>query len=351
MQLTLRHVQQHYASSLEGKTALICQHLLRTNQEMIEALFASGLKPKDTYIIGKSYSYNDHIANDLRKQGAHVFEYTYDSHQAFDNLFDNAINRFLNIPQRKENTLIIDDGGALIKKASERADYRIIGAVEQTSSGYHRLQGEKHPFPIMNIARSEAKLHLETQHIVEHALSETNKRLQARGMYIHLPLIIGDGPIGKGLADALHDTYGTRIVGKEEFEQEKERLLRMHGSFFGCTGETSISKEYHDRFHFQVLVSLSSSDREFDAYHLRKQWPRTNDPHADIIANKALLLNSGFPITFRGAEHEVTPENIQLTQALMLAGTYEVLRHQQKNMVGLDQAVQQDIIAAYKSSQ
>jgi len=88
----------------------------------------------------------------------------------------------------------------------------------------------------------------------------------------------------------------------------------------GCSGKTSIPAEHHPFLKKGcILVSLSSSDREFDAVHLRRRGSKTHCCFDHVDANGVILLNCGFPIGFDGKEDVDDPEFFQFVRALIIA--------------------------------
>ena len=68
-----------------------------------------------------------------------------------------------------------------------------------------------------------------------------------------------------------------------------------------------------------ILVSSSSSDREFDAPHLRMLIERYTNCHDNARIRDIILLNSGFPLTFTKYSWGAEGKRIQLTRALIFS--------------------------------
>jgi len=337
--------------AFEDVTVIGCQHFLHTNYLMFEKMFELGLRPQQTHIIGKSYSINSLIEKLFIEKRVNVYKYEYDSHKSFDQQFDSETDRFLkkiksNIVDNNK-ILVIDDGAILLKKVGEYFEDKNICGVEQTSSGYNILKDQNTNFPIINVARSEAKLRHESPFIGELAI----KKLEA---YIKKynpknALIIGAGPIGLNIYRQL-TIKNKEIYDIARGQEDLGSLLTRNQLIIGCTGTTSVPKELHKNIcRGTVLVSVSSSDREFDSVYLRKKTEKNNDAHLDMNIDGVHLVNSGFPITFDGGLHGSPPEKIQLTQSLMLAGCYAAINEQRHGLQELDIHVQDSIVTKYSS--
>lgn len=331
---------------LSNSILIGCQHFLQTNYEMLKALQEKGLKAENMYLIPKSYSYNEQICKRMEQQGIHIHKYPYDSHIAFDTLFDEEIEHFIKkilpLIRNYSNILILDDGGHLHTKMG-KYQLKNIRGVEQTSSGYWKLE-QKVPYPIVNVARSKIKLTEEPRFIAECFIKNLNSFLQKHNEYPMEALILGGGPIGKAIQNQLSIpsyVFDTNQQKNELFENELKNILPRFKLIIGASGTTSITKKNHNKLaNGTILASVSSSDREFDAVHLRKQVSKISNPNSNLKINKIHLLNNGFPLTFDGNIHAVPPEKIQLTQALMLAGIYESFNHTSNEFHDISSAIQ-----------
>ena len=345
-----QRINSHYEQSLEDTVLIGCQHFLEGQYLLIENLLENGLKPENTYLIGKSYSYNQSIRNDFANKGINVYDYTFDSHKEFDEQFSTNLNTFLtqikqsNITDNKR-VVLLDDGGSLIS-AANKFDFSNTTAVEQTSSGYSRIKSEIY-FPIVNVARSKTKLTYETPHVIECFFNNLNPYLNEKKIQPENCLVIGGGTIGeevKKQAPFKTDIYDTNNEKSYFKNKQLKDILPDYDMIIGATGNKSIPKELHKNIKKDaILVSISSSDREFDAVHLRKKTSVSNNPHQHYYENGIHLLNSGFPMTFTGSRVAAPTEKIIMTQALMLSGLYESLKYENNEMYGLSDSIQKII--------
>ncbi|CAM4311784.1 Acetyltransferase Pat [Mycobacterium basiliense] len=321
--------------SLDGVILIAAQHLLETTHAMLRALFGVGLDPHNVAVIGKCYSTHSGVADAMRADGVYV-DYCsdmYDPYQPFDDQYTRHVERFFVeswarlVPDRTARVVLLDDGGSLLAAAGDAldADANVIG-IEQTSAGYAKIAARQLGFPVVNIARSSAKLLYESPIIAARVTQTAFERITAveAGDAI---LITGAGAIGTALADLLRaqhdrvDVYDTRVGCAAQVD-----LVDTIGDYdviVGATGATSVPTDMHELLRpGVVLMSASSSDREFDAVALRRRTKPDPDCHADLTVCDgtvdATLLNSGFPVNFDGSPM-CGDESMALTMALLAA--------------------------------
>ena len=348
---------------LDDVVLIACQHLLGTTRNMFEILFKHGLRPENTYLLGKCYSTSDEVYSDFKKRGVHVspFSKKYDSQVSFDEQFQLHIELF--VREVKESgvlddgrrIIVLDDGGELLLYANDFFKrYKQISGVEQTSSGYHKLKDVKLSFPVINIARSNAKLAIESPMIAETAVMKLEQKLSQRKADELKVLIVGQGSIGTAVTILLSkrfdvETYDISSHGNH-FPGSYDEKLHKFDVIVGATGRSIIQPgDFGKLKDGVVLASVSSSDREFSAAYLRRLAGKSSVCHEDITVNGITLLNAGFPINFDGSLHSVAPEKIQLTRALLLAGVFTAASHRgKKDLVSLEPAIEKRLVSAYE---
>src|SRR3989338_6357412 len=280
-----------------------CQHLLLSNLIMFEHLFRKGLKTNHTFLIGKAYSTDKTIERKFIKKGVYVHKYIYSSHRFFDKQFSQAINSFLKYVARETKSL----------------SFKKILIVEP-------------PF------------------IVDAIITEIQKNLEELKLKPKNILVVGAGAMGAVLLNKLNkwfkvDLYDISLKRSFNKNMSLNKIISKYDVIVGCTGNTAISKNNFKLLKNRtVLITASSSDREFDSVYLRKLVKETHDPHEGIFVKGIYLLNSGFPINFIGKEIEELYD-IQFTRALMFSAlclanekTYK------KGLVTLDEDIQRKII-------
>lgn len=340
------------------------QHLLKSNEIMFDYLLKLGLKPENTFILGKCYSSNLEVSRNLEKKGifVHKNSFFYNSHHSFDKSFQESIIQFLKtIKSNKEcclekykKIILLDDGGNLIFlwESIFKKTNNVVG-VEQTSSGFNKLKLKEIGFPVINVARSEVKLKYESPFIAEKVISNLNLKLNAFNLSLDKVLIIGGGSIGSSIYEILStrveeiDLFDT--IAKKSKLTKEDFLSKLNGYniIIGTTGE-KLNYDFN-KIGKKVLVSASSSDREFSAVDLRKKLPLNFDPFLDLKINNIYLLNSGFPINFNGKENSVAPELIQLTRSLIFSAVcFGIKENYNTGLIELNSNIQKIIIDKFK---
>jgi len=343
---------------------ICCQHILWNKIFFFESLFRKGLKPENTFLLGKCYSTNSETLKKFQEMGIHVHpaSFAYDSYRSFDEQFEKHIIDFLNETKGKvklssyEKVILLDDGSYLLRYANTvLKDFDNVVSVEQTSSGYSRLRTLQLNFPVLNVARSNAKLKVESPFIAEDGLEELWFSIKRRQFMSKKVLIVGFGAIGSAVYKILKDKFQVKCYDLNEklsdFQGVELRdIVSDYDLIIGCTGNTVLkSEEFGLLKNGVVLASMSSSDREFDSVGLRRLVPRNNDCHKDITANGIKLINSGFPVNFDGSKIVVPLEKIQLTDSLMLSAALLASKNNyMKGLVTFDNAIQKAIVSEFK---
>ena len=255
-----------------------------------------------------------------------------------------------------EKIIVLEDGGNLLSQANQilKTTEKIVG-IEQTSAGYEKLKDLKLNFPIINVARSYAKLKVESPMIAKTFIERLNHALSKLKLVPKMVLILGAGAIGNAIQEKLKEKY---IIKKYDLDSKLsnykiDELKEILGSFdmiIGCTGKEIINLSLYKYLKEGViLASASSSDREFSAVSLRKKINDKINCHGHIKVNDFYLLNCGFPVNFDGAENSANPNDIQITLALLFAAI--CLATKEKYVTGLielDSNIQNLIIEKFK---
>ena len=328
------------------------QHILGTTHSMVRSLYEYGLQPTNVAFLGKCYSTNEDVLEELREDGVRVSDLSlrFDTSVGFDDQHKENISLFLKECQeifdfsQYKKIILIDDGGTLIELAHQffDLDARFSG-IEQTSSGYQKLLSIDLKIPVINVARSDTKLVYESPYIAQSILLSTlNKcsNYDSPTSSRKKVLILGGGSIGRAIRDQLSSNVACDVFDKNQQHSNIAQPPRLgdYDIIFGCTGGTSLPASLHSQLKQGViLASASSSDREFDAASFRGHSNELlRDCHADIeIGGGIVLLNSGFPVNFTGERHSVPAFHIQLTRALLLLAILQVCQLDQEIAPGL----------------
>ena len=320
--------------SMEDVGLIGVQHLMDSTLHFMHRK----LNPDNIFLLGKAYSSSTKVYHDLLADGIHVSQasFSFDSHKPYDELFEGILADFVKeslsqlIAKGVKKILIIDDGGHLVKVIKEcdliPKDIPLVG-IEQTSSGYHIINEIGVPFPIVNIARCDAKLRYETGYIVRSLYDRIlhfDPTIYTKNKKI---LILGKGHIG--LALSRHFTNQENITFYDtKFNTPKDLPLLLQNAdlIVGCSGKVSLRQSnYKYLKKGAVLVSTSSSDREFEAHHLRQSFPKTTNPHQNYENAHFTLLQSGFPINFWNTRYNISLKHMQITMGLIASGVFQAL--------------------------
>ncbi len=355
-------------TDLEDTYIICAQHLVSTTYSLFHTLIKLGLKANNLSAIGKCYSTDPQAYEEMKKIGIDVCpsSLVFDSHSSFDadyrrNIKNFILQRIVKLKSSKfQKIIVLDDGGELIKALDEllgKTNCPIVG-IEQTSSGFQKLKNKKIKFPIINVARSPAKLNYESPIIARLVVDTLVRRINHLPIQPREVLIIGMGPIGSQIQDALSrkyhiSTYDTDISKSSIRPEDFEASLKKFDLIIGCTGASILRPEQYKFFKKNViLVSASSSDREFNAVHLRNKLLPVKNCHDDLDIDGIFLINCGFPINFAAEFREIDSDELQLTRSLLLTAILQASHHSDyrtKGFISLDMEHQRDIVQKYLS--
>lgn len=362
------YVSSHIPDNAFKHSMLVaCQHLLPTVEVLLEALFQKGLLPEDVYLIGKCYSTNEVTVKNIRQMGVNVCVSSslFDSYKPYEEDFKSHIQQFVKkIPiERKKykNILVLDDGGDLhlaVQQIFGNITSHVSG-VEQTTRGYAKLYKLNIKYPVINVARSQSKLEVESPMVAEAIVRGLNKYLEEIPCLVERVLLVGNGCIGNALAKSLNSKYD--IIRYDlnpklsDFHENQLKNVDLDVNMvLGCSGNNILPfLERNNILRKKViLASCSSTDVEFGHEKLRLQDRRFFYCHKTVEANGVYLLNGGFPVNFLGgSEYSIHPSKFQLTNSLLIFGLYQSIHEKEKSkgLIKLKEEVQKFICAQYFS--
>ena len=350
---------------LNGVYLIGLQHIVSSTYVMLQALFEKGLSKHNVSLIGKCYSTDPDVYQDMLQAGidACPSSLVFDSQKSFDDQFKKNVKAFLasryEIISKFKKIIILDDGGELLSLANEvfsDTTCELIG-VEQTTAGFEKVKNINPGFPIINVARSWAKLTYEPPFIVRGAIESFFRRFSRLPIHKKLKkiLIIGNGALGSSIYALLKDDYSVNTFdtnqSKSDIQLDKfEASLKEFDLIIGCTGKKSIlAEQYHLLKKGVILMSVSSSDREFDAEKLRKKIQVPLHCHQDICVDNIYLMNCGFPINFDSNFKAIDIDEFQLTRSLLLCAVLQATTNKVdcSGFVNLNENNQKKIIDYY----
>ncbi|MFY7843262.1 MAG: hypothetical protein ACOVOR_04525 [Rhabdochlamydiaceae bacterium] len=351
--------------SLEGDTIVCVQHVLSSTISLFNALFEKGLKPERLFVLGKCYSTRPDAITHLSSIGVHVSTLSsyFDPYEPFDVYFKNNLAVFWNQTiihlkqQEIKRLIILDDGGELLSLMNLLIEKepcfkdKIIG-IEQTTAGYEKLKKQSLSFPIINVARSDVKLFHESPFVAKVAIERMFHHLNGLGLSPQNALIVGAGAVGSQVADQLNGCLEVQTFDLKSTRStlsDGRQRLKDFDLIIGCTGSSVLYPEDFSLLKTNAcLVSVSSSDREFNAVFIRKNKANIMTCHDNIYAQDLYLLNCGFPINFDEAYDEIDPLEFQLTRGILLAAIYQsVSQEKDVGLIDLEQHWQKEIYTIY----
>lgn len=349
--------------SFENTYIIGAQHILPTTLQMFSSFFSRGLDPENVYLIGKCYSTDFLTFERMKRMGMNICPSSVNFQKgiSFDKIYKKNILLFLKEIKKKisqknlnfKKIIILDDGGKLIHYSTQIfSSYalNIIG-VEQTTAGYEELKQVKLNFPVINVARSKAKLQYESPLIAQTLAEELYSKFIIENFTSKKMLIVGNGAIGKAMFQAFKQNfeidYYDANPSKSNISQENlKKSLSNYDLILGCTGRRIL--KFSDAKFLKtgtVLASASSSDREFSAHEFQNNYPGHLECHDDFEVNGIKILNSGFPVNFGKNPSLTDPPVFQLTRALLSAAILNALVSDYPNkIISLNDRLQTSII-------
>lgn len=352
--------------TFENACVIGAQHILPTTLQMFLSFFPRGLEPGNVFLIGKCYSTDGHTFKLMQDIGINVCLSSQSFKQgiSFDELYQINIRNFLIEVKNKilsggnkfKKIIILDDGGKLIRNLIDTFDCYAINmiGVEQTTAGYEELKQIKLSFPVVNVARSKTKLQFESPIIASTLAQQLYSKLGSSDFSKKRMLIAGNGAIGKAMfrvfkknfkVDCFDTTPGKSSI---ELKNLKNELCEFD-LIIGCTGKTFLN--FSDSKFLKkgsVLISASSSDREFAAYEFQKGYKGHLDCHDDFEVDGIKIINCGFPVNFGNDASITDPPVFQLTRSLLSGAILSALVKDYPNtFITLNESLQNYIMNNY----
>lgn len=334
-------------AALSDTVLVAVQHLLKTTGSLLESLFSLGLRPENTFVLGKAYSSNTGVADAIRAKGVSVQAGTLPTRPGgFQHVFGDDIRLLWSTvvarlrKERPARLVVLDDGGTCTAMMPmEVCGFAQVSGVEQTTSGVASGRSLP-PIRIVEVATSAAKRILESPMISRAVLSRLPDIEEAGRCGV-----IGVGSVGSAIVSRLlehqrmvyvFDRELSRIASSPvaRLERSVERVIQNSDVVFGCTGDDVFSAPPTVRWRNgeTTLVSCSSEDREFRSLLVRadrsgclEEWTPTGEALIRGAGTTVRILRGGFPLNFDGTEESVPAREIQLTRALLLGGVLQAV--------------------------
>lgn len=352
----LEKIDNSYRQDLSGTSIFAVQHLMNSSFAMLRKLHDDGA---EIHVMGKPYSTYPLVERQLSKHGITVYPCNLGKIRAMDyeSLYHKQLNSawkiFLSryIEKGKQKKLIILDDGANAWQTIPddiilNNIFSGISIVEQTTRGYRFLESAESPlFPVVNVARSAVKTHLENYLIAEDIKNKLKKLIKKNKKTVFG--VVGNGVIGETVTSMLiSEGYKVVVYDKNEhaFKNQAhsirlasvEDIIRYADIIIGCTG-TDITKNV-DVFNCakkdKTFISASSERIEF-ASLISRLYENTEgglltNPLEDIVFKRKdgcliTIERGGFPINFDN-KAENNPERWIVTRFLMYLGIHQACR-------------------------
>ncbi len=332
-------------------TAIICvTHAFPTVIPLLHSFVRLGTEPKKIFVIGKLYSECETVVQKIIHDG---FYYQTSSrpamlggfHRSFMRDINNLILKCIADIAPTDNLLILDHGGhALAFMPPELLEGRKVVGIEKTTAGLLQPETAGMPFPIIRMADCAAKKILESPIIAE----EITEKLAAFVPIQQRQLIcgvVGYGAVGKAIVDKLvsmghkvmvYDCNKAKMQHLKCAVQVSELAVLVANCEYilDCTGDDiSVTTEILNVTNNpKTLISCSSEDKAFRSLLQLVQSKYNGKLPINALSEityqnemgfSIRILRGGFPINFDNLSEASSPEDIQLTRALVLAGVIQ----------------------------
>jgi S-adenosylhomocysteine hydrolase len=361
-------------------SVLAVQHVQKSLLPLIDALVLGGADPARIAVVGKSYSTTDFARKSLSDRGVLVDDprRMADSTRSYEGEIAQRVSMVLGsvTGDRRHPLLILDEGGLAVRALRERDRLpQAIAAVEQTTRGARGSSPGDLGFPLVDVARSAAKIDVEGPLIAasmwrgittvahELACDLSSRRVGLIGFgtvgrnlatYVRragFDLVVADTDVGR-LAQAEADGLATAAI---------DSLLASCDVILGCTGMGVVVPEQVDVLRPEaLLINCASSDIEYRLWGHRHPEAVAGgvgtdasvpwDCHFRIGRSHRLLVAGGFAVNFYNTEEPVSSFDFQITRALMLAGAVQAVGSAALGLVELDGELQRVITRAYRET-
>ena len=141
----------------------------------------------------------------------------------------------------------------------------VKGALEATTSGLNLLRGRDLPFPVFDWNSIPLKDHLENRFHVGDGVWPVFSHLTGLGLFGRRVLVIGYGPVGKGIAER------ARNLGAITYVTDLDPVRMIEARHHGCE---AVSLE-EGLAHCKIIVTATGVEGVLREKHLRQVKPGT----------------------------------------------------------------------------
>ncbi len=343
----------HFAENLlEDWHCIYIQHLLCSNVECVDFLFAAGLCRSRLVVFGKGYSTSPSARAMYDARQVRVFDVAsdYNFERPFDErIIDAVVEYFCELrPARAIKLLILDEGGIGARAlASTDLQFCKAAIVELTARGAHQFAPIEERARIVDVGRSLAKKTQEAEIIAASMLAFSQIEFSLRGLCIadQAVGVVGVGAIGSRIRQGLVKLSAqVRSFDARNGGTRPSAIVRESAVIFSSTGEGFEWWKYQPNLPRQYYINAESSDVEFNIARYRGreahgsieiEMPGEPWRGAVIIEDagcERFFLRGGFPINFDGSPDPIPIEAIQLTRGLLMAGAIQAVLGQARGV-------------------
>ena len=331
------------ASDLSGRTVACHQHVLPDSICILGPLLEAGARVRMAPCNPDST--DDHTATHLASMGVEI------RGRAGMSAAEHA-DALAWLASEPADALC-DMGGELIA-ATATAGYRPAGAIEATTTGLHRLAGLDIPFPVLDWNGIALKDLVHNRHHVGAETWPAFTAITGLSLYGREIVVIGFGPVGKGVALRARDLganvtvvdldpvrlvqaqhHGCRVADFDDAVPGASVIVTATG-FDGVIGAAQIERLADGA----ILMNVGHSNREIDVDWLN-QHPHTglrrHLERYEVNGRRVHLLNRGSLVNLAAGLGTGAPQMFDPFAAIMLLGLDAIL---QGRTAGLSAGVQ-----------
>lgn len=217
MPITTYYSAQIARRDFRGKRAAMWQHILPDAIPIVLTLQAAGAE----VLIGACNvdSTDDATAAYLAARGVTVL--------GWKGMSQAEYQESLRLARSFDADHLADMGGELIEAYRDRRP-PVVGALEATTSGLNRLKPYQLPFPVFDWNSIPLKEQIENRFHVGDGVWLTFAHLTAMGLFGRRVLVIGYGPVGKGIAER------ARQLGANVYVSDLDPVKLLEARYHGC---------------------------------------------------------------------------------------------------------------------
>lgn len=245
------------------------QHLTGSAVPLFHALADAGIPYHRMFLVGKAYSSHPKVISCLTGLGcrlsndATMLSPSNPYEDEIESEIERQLTKVSGLLDRSADisALVFDEGGKAVRAIHQtfRGQARRFHCVEQTTRGLREFTGGSLLCPVINVARSNAKMEIEAPIIARSMVAALEEaRSEWRPIYdapLNDALVIGYGVVGRNLVkELLSRGYRVRVFEKAEYVldslpsgEKASRVEKLESELsevpivMGCTGGLCLS--------------------------------------------------------------------------------------------------------------